>query len=198
MHRDPSFCDGSVNTQRPLPNTLSLPRITGFVTALTQGSVAPDFVRLLSPQPWPLTPSCGGKVGLTLLEMSAPPPHTHTHRGSMCLVLFLFELFILRPEPRAGRAATPTPTEGQPAEPLTLLEGKGGPEGPPDARVRRPRAAGLGPWPCHEGSERQTWISTVHLETHRAFQRAAFLTQGWLHVTRAPDLEARVPPRAAF
>lgn len=116
----------------------------------------------------------------------------------MCLVLFLFELFILRPEPRAGRAATPTPTEGQPAEPLTLLEGKGGPEGPPDARVRRPRAAGLGPWPCHEGSERQTWISTVHLETHRAFQRAAFLTQGWLHVTRAPDLEARVPPRAAF
>lgn len=56
----------------------------------------------------------------------------------MCLVLFLFELLVLRPEPRAGQAATPTPTKGQPAEPLTLLEGKGGPEGPAGRAAHTP------------------------------------------------------------
>ena len=68
---------------------------------------------------------------------------------------------------------------------------------PPDARVGRHGGARLGPLSCHEGSERQIWISTVHLETHRVFRRAAFLTR-WLHVMRAPDLEARVFSRVAF
>lgn len=66
---------------------------------------------------------------------------------------------------------------------------------PPDARVGRHGGAGLGPLSCHEGSERQMWISTVHLEIHRALRKAAFLTR--LHVMHAPDLEARVSSRVA-
>lgn len=119
-----------------------------------------------------------------------------------CLILVLGSI-------SAGSPPAPAPTEGQwlllhTAEPLTLSENKAGQEKPPgpacsDCEQRKTLPSGRtcqgemgvpgrGCPSCHMGSRRQIWNSTVNLETNCAFQKVAFLTQGWLHVKCAPNL----------